>query len=54
MLADVEFDITAAAYPERVTRQDAICSLVSAWFSNSAGIEAKAWLALSELGHSMP
>ena len=54
MLADVELDITAAAYPERVTRQDDICSRVSAWFSNSAGIEAKAWLALSELGHSMP
>ena len=53
MLADVELDITAAAYHERVTRQDNICSLVSAWFRNIAGIEVKTWLALSELGHSM-
>lgn len=53
MLADVEFDITAANYPERVARQDNICSLVSVWFREITGIEAKAWLALSELGHSM-
>lgn len=53
MLADVELDINAAAYPERVARQDNICSLVSVWFRNIAGIEVKTWLALSELGHSL-
>lgn len=53
MLADVEIDIAAAHYPERVIRQDNICSLVSVWFRNVTGIEANTWLALSELGHSM-
>jgi hypothetical protein len=54
MLADVEMDIAAAPYQERVDRQDEICLNIRRFvLDHIDGLEdAKVWLALSELGHS--
>src|SRR5437899_61365 len=54
MLADIEMDITAAPYPERVERQDEICLEVRQFvLDHVEGLEdAQVWLSLNELGHS--
>lgn len=54
MLADVELDILAAPYKERVERQDKICRNVKKFvLDNVPGLDdANVWLVLSELGHS--
>lgn len=54
MMADVELDIYAAAFPERVQRQDEICANVRSFvLGNTKKVdEAQVWLILSELGHS--
>lgn len=56
MLASVEVDIAAAGFPERVERQDEICLNTRQFvLDNVDGLhDAKVWLALSELGHSVP
>lgn len=54
MIGDVELEITAHAFPERVKRQDEICLEVANYLKEklpSLG-EVKVWLKLSELGHS--
>ncbi len=54
MIADVEMDITAASFQDRVDKQDEICLDVQA-FSKAHITDAddvKVWLNLHELGHS--
>ncbi len=52
MIANVELEITAAAFPERVEKQDQICLKVMEFFKEKTGFENRVWLILSELGHS--
>jgi hypothetical protein len=54
MLAEVELDIFAAPFSERVEKQDEICLNVRQFVLDRVdGLEdAKAWLILAELGHS--
>ena len=54
MIADVEMDITAAPFAERVQRQDEICLNVQSFTKDQipAANEIKVWLNLHELGHS--
>jgi hypothetical protein len=54
MMAPVEMDIFAAAFPERVERQDDICRNVRKFvLENTTTIsDVQVWLPLSELGHS--
>lgn len=54
MLANVELDITAAPYEERVARQDEICLNVRQFvLDHVTGLEdAQVWLHLHGLGHS--
>lgn len=54
MIGDVELEITAHAFPERVKKQDEICLDVMNYIKEklpSAG-DIKVWLKLCELGHS--
>jgi hypothetical protein len=55
LMADVELDIVAAPYKERVDRQDEICRFVRRFMlANLEGVEdVQVWLPLSELGHSI-
>lgn len=54
MIADVEIEITAHAFPERVKEQDGICLEVMNYIKENVpsigGV--KVWLILAELGHS--
>lgn len=54
MLAKVELDIYAAPYQERVEKQDEICRNVRQFILDHVnGLQdAKAWLILTQLGHS--
>jgi hypothetical protein len=54
MQADVEIDILAASYKERVEQQDEICRNVKKFvLDNMPDLkDANVWLVLSELGHS--
>ena len=54
MIADIEMDITAAPFAERVERQDEICLDVQAFAKEKIpeANEIKVWLNLHELGHS--
>lgn len=50
MLADIECDIFAAQYPQRVLKQDEICNQVRDFLiANIAVQDAKVWLMLSEM-----
>ncbi len=51
MLAPVELEITAAAFKERVEKQDEICLNIQKFLKNK-DVDTKVWLILSELGHS--
>lgn len=54
MIANVELEITAHHFPERVKKQDQICLDVMDYIKEklpSVG-DVKVWLKLSELGHS--
>jgi hypothetical protein len=54
MIGNVEIDIKAHAFKERVKRQDEICLNIMRYIQKkipSIGT-VKVWLALSELGHS--
>jgi hypothetical protein len=55
LMADVELDIVAAPYKERVERQDDICRFIRTFvLENLDGIDdVQVWLPLSELGHSI-
>ena len=54
MIGNVELEIKAHAFPERVVRQDELCREAVAYIEKEAPSVApvKAWLQLSELGHS--
>ncbi len=54
MIGNVELEITAHAFPERVKKQDEICRDVMNYIQKeipSVG-DVKVWLKLCELGHS--
>jgi len=54
MIGNVEIEIKAHAFPERVARQDEICRDAVTYIEKEVPSVApvKAWLQLSELGHS--
>ena len=54
MLGDVEMDMTAAPFKERIDRQDEICLNVRSFALEQLPdiSEVKVWLNLHELGHS--
>lgn len=54
MLAPVEIEITAAAFKERVERQDKICRNIQKFILDKVDSlqDVKVWLILAELGHS--
>lgn len=54
MIATVEIEMTAHAFPERVVRQDEICLNVTRFVKNASPslADVRAWLILCELGHS--
>jgi len=51
-LAKVEVEINAAAFEERVKKQDEICLSIQKYLIDALGTDVKVWLILSELGHS--
>lgn len=53
MMAQVELDIFAAPYQERVERQDEICDVIGGFVLENSSLvtSTRAWLILSELGH---
>ena len=53
MLAPVEIEINAAAFSERVEKQDEICLNIQEFLIDKLQItDVNVWLILSELGHS--
>ena len=53
MSADIELEITAHAFHERIGKQDEICLRVMDYIKRESGIEnVRVWLKLSNLGHS--
>ncbi|MDO8591547.1 MAG: hypothetical protein Q7R60_01305 [bacterium] len=54
MLAPVEVEITAAAFKERVEKQDEICLNIRKFILDKVNSlqDVKVWLILAELGHS--
>ncbi len=54
MLGPVEIEITAAAFKERVEKQDEICLNIQKFILEKIDSlpDVKVWLILSELGHS--
>lgn len=54
MIAQLEVDITAHAYPERVQRSDDVCLAVRKFLLGKVpGLtDTRVWLSLTELGHS--
>jgi len=54
MIAAVEIEMIAHAFPERVERQDEICRNVMGFVKTAAPslTDVRAWLVLCELGHS--
>ena len=54
MIGEVEVEITAFAYPERMKKQDEICLQAKTFMQNEYPEfgEVKVWLILVELGHS--
>ncbi len=53
MLADVELEITAHAFEERIKRQDEICLETRKFLKDRLDVEeVRVWLLLPQLGHS--
>lgn len=52
MLAPIEVEINAAAFDERVKKQDEICLKIQEFLKDALQSDIKVWLILSELGHS--
>jgi hypothetical protein len=54
MLGNVELDITAHGFPERVQKQDKVCYDTKAWVENETSItDVRVWLRLCQLGHDI-
>lgn len=53
MIGEVEAEINAYAFDDRVKKQDELCLGLADFIQNKSSIkDVKAWLILSELGHS--
>jgi hypothetical protein len=53
MLADIELEITAHAFDERIKKQDVICLDVRKFLKDKLAVnEIRVWLLLPQLGHS--
>lgn len=54
MIADIEMDLTAAPFQQRIDNQDEICLSVQSYAKEKMpnAKEVKVWLCLHELGHS--
>jgi hypothetical protein len=54
MIAEIEIEIFAHSFKERVERQDEICLKIRDYLKDKAQTvkDVRVWLALSELGHS--
>lgn len=50
MIAPVELEVSAHAFPSRVQRQDDICSYLRDWLADR-NVPARVWLQLSDLGY---
>ncbi len=54
MIGDIEVEVKAHAFQERVENQDGFCLDLERFLERRTGIRnVKTWLILSELGHSM-
>ncbi|MBC7996693.1 MAG: hypothetical protein IAF58_02050 [Leptolyngbya sp.] len=54
MIAPLEIEINAHAYPDRITRSDEICLRIQEFVLERVKsiLDVSVWLSLSELGHS--
>ncbi len=54
MIAPIEIEITAHAFPERIQQQDEICLHIRTFLRRTmgAGQDVRVWLLLPQLGHS--
>ncbi|MFA6096064.1 MAG: hypothetical protein WC788_00370 [Candidatus Paceibacterota bacterium] len=54
MIGDVEIEITAHSFKDRVERQDQICLNIAKYLQKKDALfgEVRVWLILAELGHS--
>jgi len=52
MIGEIEAEITAYAFTERVKKQDEICCDAEKYLKELTSLDAKVWLKLSELGYS--
>ena len=54
MIGDIEVEIKAHAFPDRVKKQDEICNTIRKFIEEeySTAGKVRVWLQLSELGHS--
>ncbi|GEM_PF-993726 len=53
MIGDVEVQISAHSFPERIQKQDQVCLDVMKWLQDRTEVKnIKVWLQLSKLGHS--
>ena len=54
MISEMECDISAYSYPERIQKQDEICNEVKEWIKKNLPEtqNVSVWLSLSELWHS--
>ncbi|MEX1995162.1 MAG: hypothetical protein WD887_00080 [Candidatus Saccharimonadales bacterium] len=52
MIASVELEVTAAAFAERVEKQDEICLNIQKFLKDRLKTDIYVWLILAELGHS--
>lgn len=54
MIADVEIEVAAHAFGDRIIRQDDICNIIRTFVKTHLSNlgDVRVWLMLSELGHS--
>lgn len=53
IIGNIEIQISAHAFQERIDKQDQICFDIMKWLQKRTGVQnIKVWLQLSELGHS--
>ncbi len=54
MIGDLEVEVNAYAFKERVKKKDEFCVNLTNYLTRTTGMRnVKTWLILSELGHSM-
>src|SRR5688572_3249021 len=54
IMGDVEMDVHAHEFPDRIERQDELCLEFAAYIQEDLGVadDPRVWLVLSQLGHS--